>query len=90
LPVVARILLVLTAVHAGIVGNDYDKTRVNACIRRAENRVRGYVQSDVFHYGHRPRTRNRRAVSDFRRNFFVGRPLDRNFGILRKKFGSFR
>ena len=47
--VVARVLLVLRRVHAGVVGDEDDEAAAHAGVREREERVGGDVEPDVLH-----------------------------------------
>ena len=59
--VVARVLLVLGAVHARVVGDDDDQPAVDRDDRRVHERIGGDVEADVLHRRHRPAPGKRHA-----------------------------
>ena len=77
----ARILLVLRTEYGRIVRDGHYQPRVYARIDCGEKRIGGDVESDVFHGNDGSRPFQRGAVSDFKRHFFVRRPLAVNVVI---------
>src|SRR6266508_1861173 len=73
--VVPGVLLVLGAVHAGVVGDDDHEAAADARIRRGHERVRGDVQADVLHRHEGARAAERRAERDVDRDLLVRGPL---------------
>ncbi len=73
--VTAVVLFVLARRHAGIIRRDHDQRADHAGMGRAEKRIGGHVEADVFHRDERPRAAVSHADADFERDFFVRRPL---------------
>ena len=76
--------------HAGIVGADDDKAAIDAVVGSREDRIGRNVQADMLHGAQASHTGNGCSVRDFRRDFFVGRPLAvKILLILRQGFKDF-
>ena len=73
--VMARVLLVLGRVHAGVVCNDADKSAFRAHVGKRHKRVSGDVQSNQLLRADRSDVSQRRADRAFKSNLFVGRPF---------------
>ena len=86
----AGILLVLRAVHTGVVGNTDDHTRIHARISNGKQGICRYVQADVLHARHRPAACNSRTDCHFHGNLFVGCPFRINAVHHGKVFRNLR
>ena len=78
----AAVLLVLGAVHTGVIGNQNHKAAAHAHIGRNIKRVRRNIKPDMLHSGKSPCAADRRTEGNLNRNFFVGRPLGVNLIIF--------
>ena len=75
LGVVAVVLLVLRAVHAGVVRRDDHDTALQTHVGRGEERVGGHVQAHVLHADQCPAACHRGPDAHFHGHLLVGRPL---------------
>ena len=88
--IVAAVLLILRAVHAGIVRNADDHTGVDARVGHGEQRVGGDVQSDMLHTAGGALASESRAECGFHCDLFIGRPFAVDVVILCEFLGDLR
>ena len=83
------VLLVLGACHAGIVGNDYKRTAVNAGVGECVERVCSYVKTNVLHAGKASYAGDRCSDSNLCRHLLVGSPFGIYFIVFCEIFADF-
>ena len=88
--VIAVILLVLGAEHAGLVRGDDDSAAVDPGIGKGEQRIGRHVQTNVLHGTDGAAAGNRRADGALQGHLFVGRPFRVDFFHLGEVFQYLR
>ena len=88
--VIAVILLVLRAKHAGFVRGNDDRAAVDAGIGKGEQRVGRHVQTHVLHGANGAAAGNGRADRALQGHFFIGRPFRVDFFHLGEIFQYLR
>ena len=75
LGIVTVVLLILRAVHVGIIGGNDDQPRLHARHRDIKERIGRHVEADVLHHRHRPAAGISSADGDVQGHLFIRRPL---------------
>ncbi len=84
--VIPVVLLVLGAVHFGVIGRNDDEAAPNARVGRREEGVGRHVQPHVLHGRKGPRPREGCAEAHLHRHLLVGGPLGVHSLVAREDF----
>ena len=86
--IVPAVLLVLGAVHAGVVGHADDHAAVDTGVGNGEQGVRGHVQAHVLHAAEGALAGQGRAEGGFHGHLFIGGPFGVHLGIFGDGLGD--
>ena len=86
----AAVLLVLGAVHAGVVCGHHHQTAAHSRIGSRKQRIRSHVHPHVLHAAHGPDSGNGSAYGHLRSHLLIGRPLPVNLIIFGDRLADLR